>query len=342
MNAPAPVLARLHAPRDLIAALPYLLGFHPRDSLVVITLVPGAPPSVGLVLRADLPPPGHERELVEQLCAPIRARGDGAVLIVVVGGPACVPAAVALLRAALDELGVVVARAVWAASTTAGAPWSCLDDPGDAGLLPDPSATPLAAATAISGTVTFSGRDELQRLVEPDPAAVLQRRAALLDAAVEGALPDAVDSGYDLVRDAVARAAGGWLPDDDESVVRLAVALSEQLVRDRCLSLCVGATARAAERLWLALTRATPPPEVADAAALAALSAYLRGDGTLAGMALDRALRAWPGHNLSTLLDAALRTALPPQRLEQFIADTVADVELTIADDAGGSDVAPG
>jgi hypothetical protein len=342
MNASAPVLARLHEPCDLVAALPYLLGFHPRDSLVVVTLRPGAPPSVGLVLRADLPPPGQERELVEQLCDPIQAHGTGAVVIVVVGGQACVPTAVAVLRAALDELGVVVARAVWAASTAAGARWSCLDDPDDAGLLPDPVGTPLAAATAVSGAVTFADRDQLRRLVAPDHDAVLQRRAVLLDAVVEGAVEggssEAVAGGFRLVCDAVAEAAAGRLPGDDETVVRLAVALSEPLVRDRCLGLCIGQTAHAAERLWLALTRATPAPELADPAALAALSAYLRGDGTLAGMALDRALQAWPGHNLCTLLDHALRTALPPQRLARFIADSVADVELTLADDAGLED----
>jgi len=340
MNATAPVVARLRDPSQLVAALPYLLGFHPCDSLVVVTIQPGSPPTVGLVLRADLPPPGHEHELAEQFCAPLRARGTDAAMLVVIGGQECVPAAAAVLRAALAEQGVVVAHAVWAASTASGARWACLDEPDCAGELPDPDASPLAAAAAASGLVTFTGREELQRLVAPDDDAALQRRAHLLDAAVQDAAADsgdpaAVARDVRLVRAAVAAAADGRLPTDDHEVVRLAVALSEPLVRDCCLGLCLGGTARAAEQLWLALTRATPAPEVAEPATLAALSAYLRGDGALAGMALDRAIQAWPGHNLSTLLDHVLRTAVPPGRLAQFVADATADAELGLVEEGG-------
>ncbi|HET6483466.1 MAG TPA: DUF4192 family protein, partial [Actinoplanes sp.] len=42
---------------DLIAATPYLLGFHPTDSIVVIGLVGR---TVSFVARHDLPPPGSD------------------------------------------------------------------------------------------------------------------------------------------------------------------------------------------------------------------------------------------------------------------------------------------
>lgn len=411
---PAPV-ARLHEPSELVAALPYLLGFHPRDSLVVVTLRPGEPPTIGVVLRADLPPPGEEEAFAEQLCTPLAATGDGTVIIVVVGGPSCVPAAVAVLRAALQQLGVVVAHTVWAAATTPGAAWSTLDAPpagrlpsggsgptddspplhggpcadggscadgscgGDGGRRGDGGsrdgggpcggrgscadrggscdcddyghaggvwarcggtvADPPAGVADAVGTAVFADRAELEQLVAPDDDAALQRRGALLDVAVEALAgrdePTAalVADGVRLVRDAVDAASAGRLPEDDESIVRLAVALSEPLIRDRCLSLCLGATAAAAEKLWLALTRVTPEPEVAEPAVLAALSAYLRGDGALAATAVDRALQSWPGHNFATLLQGALYHAVPPHRMRQFVTDALADTDLTLADD---------
>lgn len=341
MNATAPPSARLGHPADLVTALPYLLGFHPRDSLVVVTVEPGTPPTVGLVLRADLPAPGAERQLAEQLCAPLRTRGTGVVLIVVVGGPACVPAAVAVLRAALDEAGVVVAHALWAESTSGGARWSDLDaadrDAADTtgGVLPDASGSDLAAASAVAGIVTFGSREELADLLRPDPDEVLARRAVLLDAAVKavervhGADPA---RHVELVRAALAAAADGRLPTTDEEIVRLAVALSDPVVRDSCLGWCLGATATAAELLWQALTRMTPAPEVAEPASLAAMSAYLRGDGALAGIAIDRAETAWPGHNLATLLHHVVANAVPPSRLDQFVRDAAADAALAIAE----------
>jgi hypothetical protein len=42
---------RLTDPSELIAAVPHLLGFHPRDSLVVISLDRRR---LGMTLRADL------------------------------------------------------------------------------------------------------------------------------------------------------------------------------------------------------------------------------------------------------------------------------------------------
>lgn len=331
--------ARLTTPGELIAALPYLLGFHPLDSLVVATIQPGAPPTVGLVLRADLPPAGHEREFAEQLCAPLRARNIALAVLVVIGGPPQPPPAVAVLRTALAGLKITVVHALRAESTAAGAVWTCLDDPQRCGRLPDPAASPLAALSVAAGEVTFADREQLHGLVAPHDDDALRRRGHLLDLAVAATTghhdESTVVNGVRLVRTAAAAAARGQLPSTDEEIVRLAVALSEPLVRDSCLDLCLGPSARAAEQLWLALTRATPAPEVAEPATLAALSAYLRGDGALAGMALERALQAWPGHSLSTVLDGVLQHAVPPPVLARLLTDAIDDAALQRAEDHG-------
>ncbi|HWR46990.1 MAG TPA: DUF4192 family protein, partial [Pseudonocardiaceae bacterium] len=73
--------------------------------------------------------------------------------------------------------------------------------------------------------------------------------------------------------------------------------------------------------------RATPAPERAEPAALLALSAYVRGDGALAGVALDAALHACPQHSLSGLLRAALDAGLPPELLRSIAADAAAALQ---------------
>lgn len=49
----------LTTPQDIIAAVPYLLGFHPCDSLVVIV---AAGRRVAVVFRYDLPDPANNRD----------------------------------------------------------------------------------------------------------------------------------------------------------------------------------------------------------------------------------------------------------------------------------------
>ena len=67
-------------------------------------------------------------------------------------------------------------------------------------------------------------------------------------------------------------------------------------VRDRALGLALGADAAAAEALWTECTRRAPAPLDAAPATLLAVSAWLRGDGAMANVALDRALAGEPGY----------------------------------------------
>ena len=114
-------------------------------------------------------------------------------------------------------------------------------------------------------------------------------------------------------------AAAGRLVLDDQLVVALTRALAVPAVRDRALAWCAGPRAAAAEQLWAALARGTPPPEVAEPAALLAVSALLRGNGALANIALDRAEQAWPAHRLTALLRAATDVRMSPARLRECL-----------------------
>ena len=122
MNTCLPTKIQLSNPAELISALPYLVGFYPRDSMVVVCLQ-GPSPRIGLAVRADLPPAGHEEELAQSLVGPVMARHSVGVVLVVVGGGRPHPvlglpgaAAVSAVSRALDEHGVVTMQALWAES----------------------------------------------------------------------------------------------------------------------------------------------------------------------------------------------------------------------------------
>ncbi|WP_188316890.1 DUF4192 domain-containing protein [Solihabitans fulvus] len=334
----------------MIAAVPHLLGFHPENSLILITLRGEGAADVGPTMRIDLPPPRNRHAVTEQFVAVVRRQNASAAVLIVIGGggadpPDDVPHSdlIAALDSALGAAGVPVMHAAWAESTAAGAAWCCYHESGCGGALPDPKETVLAAANAVEGSVTFANREELAALVRlDDDRPAMNRRSNELEQAAwqveqAGGRMSRAAARQALLRvhDAVAAANVGDVVLGDDEVVRLAAALSDSRVRDACLATAGGEHAAAAERLWLALTRSTPPPERAQPATLLAFSAYLRGDGALASIALEQAEAAMPGHRLAGLLRHSLDFGLPPGRLTVIVADAAADAEALLGGPTG-------
>ncbi len=75
----APVIA-LRSRADVVGTVPWLLGFRPEESLVVLSLR-GPRRTLGLTMRVDLPPPGAERAVVDELARRVRGDGAGAVVL---------------------------------------------------------------------------------------------------------------------------------------------------------------------------------------------------------------------------------------------------------------------
>jgi hypothetical protein len=59
---------RLKGPADLLTSLPYQLGYHPKDSIVVVCMNNGR---VGLVQRLDLPPIEHVVDALASMLEPM-------------------------------------------------------------------------------------------------------------------------------------------------------------------------------------------------------------------------------------------------------------------------------
>ncbi|GGM73669.1 hypothetical protein GCM10012275_50510 [Longimycelium tulufanense] len=328
----------LSGPGDLIAAVPFLLGFYPSDSLVLVTQDADSA-RLGLVVRADLVPPGAVPELAATLCCPLVSQKVIATFLIIVGGMDHSSASpphrelVEGMSRALRQDGIDVVHALWTPSATAGAQWRCYDDPDCSGVVADQSSSPVAAAAAAAGAVTFASREEMAALLTPAvDETVLARRADRLRAEAVASLCSAhrlvahrAQRGFADLQRALRAAHEGHLPVSDDEVVALALALSDHHVRDACLSFCMGEDAPAADRLWLALTRGTPPPFRAEPAVLLAFAAVIRGDGAMADIALCCADAAEPGHRVARLLSWAIQLGLPPKRMRNLAVDAADD-----------------
>ena len=345
MTSPDLPLLFVRSPADLLAAVPYLLGFHPTDSVVVVAL---RGKRVVFVARADLagtesrpeangpttvdqttvdPPPGADE--IAAYIAEIVARQQVESTVAIGYGPAeQVTPAVDATRAALELAGL---RVLDALRVTDGRYWSYLCvDPGCCpmeGKAYDPTSSQVAAEATFAGKVALPDRAALTSQVAPlgGPVRESMRRATrraeeravrLLDSAPSADLLGGRalrSAGASAIRTAMDRhRQGGRLTDDE--VAWLSVLLTHVPVRDHAWERTDGFEWQQA--LWTEVTRRVEPGLVAAPASLLAFAAWRAGHGALAAVAVERALRDQPDYSLALLLDEMLRNGVQPSTLD--------------------------
>ena len=318
-TASRPPTARLRTPGDIAAVLPGLCGFHPRDSVVVLSLR-GRRRRLGLTMRLDLPPPEQTTDVAAALLARVRHDGGSAAVVAVFSEAARRPDLVDALVDAGELAGAPVVEALHVADGR----WTsylCTGLCGPQAGTRVGAAPPLVRAQqTLDGRAVLGSRDELvASLAPPHPAAGrapvdAARRAR--QAQVQRLGPDATRAaGLDQVARALDLVDGGGAVDADAAAA-LALLLHDVRARDEVAS---WALERGDAVLALAeqVARLVGPPDDAPVCTLLAWVAYSRGDGARASIALDRALRADPGYSLALLLQAALEGALPPEEIRR-------------------------
>ena len=349
MDDPLRPLVSLSDSADIAAALPYLVGFHPHESLVLVSLGGPTGTRVGLTVRADLPARSASAAVVTALVSSVATDDPAGVVVAVVseapdergalpGGDALdgLPhrdvvhdAVVALAGLDIPVRDTLLVR---------GGRWWSYDcpepccAPGAGAPLPG-GVSPLAAASAAAGQVLAPDRATLEARIAPldGPARaavdaaiwrLVDRRARATRTDPDGETRRSWDTVLRAVRHCRPPEAGR-LPDREVAGVLWAVA--DIRVRDRALTLALGDDAAAAELLWTECTRRAPAPLDAAPATLLAVSAWLRGDGAMANVALERALDSRPTYTLARLLADGLAACLPPAELRAMLAEVSAD-----------------
>lgn len=313
---------RIKNPVDLIACVPLLLGFHPEESAVLITLDAVGEP---LCARVDLPPgPDDVGAVVDDLCTTAGRLGLRSVALVLLTHDDLMARlvhdafVVGLGSRAIDV--VVAVRAD-------GARWFPLSglrgDP-DEGEAYDLTTHPFTLHAMVEGLAVHESRTALGDSLLPTDPDEVERVTAAVDAAADrlrsGARPHLVAEGRWLqqrLRRLTTSDPDG--PGDEltvEEAGRVLAALVSSEVRDVAWAEMSRATAPRHVQLWRDLVRRTPLEVLAAPATLLAFAAWLAGDGALAWCALDRARAADPDYPMATLVERALTCAVPPSTWE--------------------------
>jgi hypothetical protein len=318
------------SPDGVLAVVPHLLGFHPANSLVVLGVGPPGD-HVELGFRYDLPDPPDAalaHQIADHAAAICRQRKAGAVIAVGYGpGTLVTPAAdvfaarVKRHRLELRDLLRVQDGRYWSYVCKNA---SCCPPEG----VPfDYASHPAAAAMTAAGMAAFPSREARAGVLAPltgetalAMAAAIEaaqaRAAALVEQAGAGGSRDSLRlltrEGRRAVRDAIGRYRRGERITAPAQLGWLMVALANLPVRDDAWARMEPAHREGHLALWGDIVRHATAPWLPAPASLLAFTAWQAGDGTLANMALERALSADPGYSMALLLADILAAGVPP------------------------------
>lgn len=323
----------LTSPADILAAIPYLVGFHPKDSLFVLG-IDGT--DMKITTRWDLPlAPGALIPL-----PPMLARENVTRVIAVGYGPGQqVTPAIDRLQDLCASSGITLCEALRADE---GRYWSYVCDlpaccPHD-GTPYDPSTSAVAAEAVVRGMVALPGRDTIEATITPATGPVrLAMRTATTQAVSDlktrlqaTTNPDTLAA--TIVAQGIARVRAALTPGSritDTEAARLGLELAVIRVRDEAWTRIDDTTQPLHITLWKDLTGRLEERFVPPAASLLAMSAWRSGDCVLASIALERALSIDPTYSMANLLMNAMNHLLSPQLLRGRMP-TPADLDRTM------------
>lgn len=328
-------MTTVKTPHDLLAAVPFLIGYHPTDSLVLISVKSD---SLEMAMRIDFPknpPEGSYQLLASHLK---RDNSEGALIVAYeptdsLAGPEVlhnVADAVASLDIPIREL-MLVRNNHWRSLL-------CSDDkccPPEGNQIEEFVNSRIAAEQVASGKVLpFSDSEGLTHSISATILAKdLNWNAQVVGFRVD---PDA-NNLNELQRDGAESillladfySQNGFCKDYD-LMARVLGRLSDIQVRDFALGCHSDQTINSYWAMWRDLLRIAPPKFVAPVASVFASIAYENGEGALAHRALDRAIEDDPEYSLARLLRRVFSSGWPPSGFAQLRSELHPRVTATI------------
>ncbi|MFG3342379.1 DUF4192 domain-containing protein [Glycomyces sp. NPDC048151] len=314
MNAPAQL--KLNGPADLLSAVPYLLGFTPEHSLVVVALKRG---ELQCTFRVDLPGSVDHLDHLPSLTKQLENNDADTVVLIAYGEDAIATAAVQRAAMELDLRDITIfdqLRVTDGRYYNLGCTGPCCPTEGQP--LTDNSA--IGTELIASGAVRRTDRNAITELFAPAPA---EQRAAVTRA-IDDALHTEADLDWAEQRRHDLAVIDRWLeadtlPERPEDIATLGLAVSDLDVRDYTLR-NTDPHRETASDLWLWVARHLEDDFLAPALTIAGWCAYRTGNGVVAIEAFTLALKASPHYRLAQMLMAAVQAGIPPRALDSMSA----------------------
>ena len=304
----------VNSPRQLLSALPHLIGFHPSSSIVAVAMDDD---EILTIARFDAT--NKQVHLPESVLATLRQAQSPALVLI----------AYLDVEITLEQLTELVPQsrefqcldALWVRNRR----WNSLmcEDlgccPNEGNELAEVTATELEFV--LAGSAPFSSREDLTSRLESVPLDAEQiemRDSAVKEASAEfEAQRQKYESKVPARSDYLDRLMKKWEQDSTwnwQMFALLCVVVSDIQMRDGFLRQMLD---RPALRLPIRTTLMVAVSQaqqqyVAPLATALAGCAWLDGNGAMASVALERALSADPSYSLARLLERAISHSVPP------------------------------
>lgn len=305
---------KVRRPDELLAIIPYMIGFTPDESIVAAFVRSGR---IVLTARMDITPESASDELAERIDR--LARQHRAHVLALVAYSADSLPANRLLTRLMDRLGkhkltdvLYVGHGRWW-SLTCGEECCPLT-----GTPFDPSSHPMSAAAVFAGLGARADRGELEAAVSGPSPAELPRVEALADELItELQQLDDSSAPIRLLASIVeAGSEGGAL--DERNCLVLGLLVTEIGLRDLAWALIAPTNAEDHVRLWGSVVAQVPPTLAAAPLCLLGMAAWLSGDGALLNCCCERLAQVAPEYSMGRLLAEVSDKALPPSLWQQI------------------------
>ncbi len=310
-------MTTLLSPEDLLSAVPFLLGFHPEDSLVLVGLNEEA---VSLAMRVDYPLEVDLDE-VERLADHL-ARNNCESGLLLAYTPALVEGGEELLetiKGACDLRNVHIRELI----IVHNGMWRSLISGSDPAPLPELSESRIAAEQVVDGRpMPFENIEAVKSSIAP-----LETPAALLAAIAEIPEIDYAEDPNSAQREGarallkLMKSSPNSFENDLHLVALILVRLRDLQVRDFAMGLLEDEGALRQATIWRALFRIAPTGYRAPVGCLFAQASYEAGDGALAHRTLDLVMEDDSTYSLAHLLRRAFAAGWPPSHFQRMRAE---------------------
>lgn len=318
------LMTTLTSPHDLLAAVPFLIGYHPANSLVIVSLKDDA---IGMAMRVDYPALlAVQEDPYDALIFHLLREGAQGALVV-----AYVPADRSDGEEILGKIATAMVRAdipLRESLLIKGDRWRsviCADSeccPLGGRPLPEISTSRVAVEQVAQGRpMPYADLAGLADSIASLPlsfdldflATVHSYSIDPENKEIQSLQRIGATSVIDLLSRFVAGSIGEEFESDQELSARVLASVGDIQVRDFALGSHDETNTDFYWAMWRYLTRIAPPGFVAPIASLFAALSYERGEGALAQRALDRALCDDPSYSLAALLRRVFSAGWPPE-----------------------------
>ena len=330
-------MTTLTSPIDLLAAVPFLIGYAPKDSLVLVGL---RGDEMSLAMRVDYPEDVDLDQIDTLANHLVKEKSDGALLVAYL--PAEVMDAECLLTPLREAIElrevkvrecVIVSKGKWRSSICTD-PTCC---PPEGSELPTLEETRIAAEQVAMGkplpfpdleglleSIKSESNEEIKNFVKKikpinykaEGVRVLQREGAL------------------AVNDLAAEFAEKGMSGDNLLIALVLKRLLDLQVRDYAMGIVCEENIETMWQMWRHLMKIAPSGYIAPVATLFSAVNYERGDGAMATKSLEKALEDQPNYPLAKLLKRVYAAGWPPESFAKMRAELHPKVVATLFGEA--------